>query len=196
MTADPLDPWVKGAANLYTKEFFERLKRHLNPGGVVTMYIQLFETTRKRSRVRSPPFSKSFRTERLWGNTYDGKGHDMVLLGQVEPLRIDLDEVTEGLAVPSTPGGAIATRSRHGSSVELFATYAGRRPDLAEWLKDAAINRDRNLRMQYLAGIGLNLDESAAIYADILTYRRFPEDLFKSAEGMESLRRAIEDSDR
>ena len=65
-----------------------------------------------------------------------------------------------------------------------------------EWLRDAVINRDRNLRMQYLAGLGLNLDDSAAIYSDILTYRRFPEDLFKSAEGMESLRRAIEDSDR
>ena len=50
--------------------------------------------------------------------------------------------------------------------------------------------------MQYLAGIGLNLDDSAAIYADMLTYRRFPEDLFNSAEGMESLQRAIEDSDR
>ena len=50
--------------------------------------------------------------------------------------------------------------------------------------------------MQYLAGMGLNLDESAAIYADMLAYRRFPEDLFISAEGMESLQRAIEDSDR
>ena len=63
ITADPLDPWVKGAANLYTKEFFEAVKRHLNPGGVVTMYIQLFETTRKRLRAQSPPFLKFFRTE-------------------------------------------------------------------------------------------------------------------------------------
>ena len=82
------------------------------------------------------------------------------------------------------------------SAMDLFATYAGRRSELVEWLSDAVINRDRNLRMQYLAGMGLNLDESAAIYADILAYRRFPDDLFKSAEGMESLRRAIEDSDR
>ena len=44
ITVDPLDPWVKGAANLYTKEFVEAMKQHLNPGGSVTMYIQLFET--------------------------------------------------------------------------------------------------------------------------------------------------------
>ena len=46
--------------------------------------------------------------------------------------------------------------------------------------------------MQYLAGIGLNLDDSAAIYAGMLAYRRFPEDLFVSAEGrVDSLREAI-----
>jgi hypothetical protein len=55
----------------------------------------------------------------------------------------------------------------------------GRRaPDLVEWLSGAAINRDRNLRMQYLASFGLNLDDRAAIYADMLEYRRFPTDIF------------------
>src|SRR5262245_60788483 len=34
ITSDPLDPWVKGAAALYTREFFEIAKQHLNPGGV------------------------------------------------------------------------------------------------------------------------------------------------------------------
>ena len=33
ITSDPLDPWVKGAAMLYTREFFELLKSKLNPGG-------------------------------------------------------------------------------------------------------------------------------------------------------------------
>ena len=44
ITSDPLDPWVKGAATLYTREFFEIVKRHLNPGGVVTLFVQLYES--------------------------------------------------------------------------------------------------------------------------------------------------------
>ena len=36
-------------------------------------------------------FFEVFRTGAVWGNTYQGLGHDMILLGQVEPLRIDLD---------------------------------------------------------------------------------------------------------
>src|SRR5262249_3364879 len=45
ITSDPLDPWVKGAASLYTREFFETARRHLNPGGVMTLYVQLFESS-------------------------------------------------------------------------------------------------------------------------------------------------------
>src|SRR6185312_13068519 len=41
ITSDPLDPWVKGAATLYTAEFFEVVKNHLNEGGVVTLFVQL-----------------------------------------------------------------------------------------------------------------------------------------------------------
>src|SRR4029077_5802604 len=40
ITSDPLDPWVKGAAMLYTVEFFEMAKQHLNPDGVVTLFVQ------------------------------------------------------------------------------------------------------------------------------------------------------------
>jgi hypothetical protein len=116
------------------------------------------------------------------------------LLGQVEPLRIDLDKMEKrvGYRDPSSKMPQSLADVGMNSPVDLFATYAGRAPDLKPWLTGAAINRDRNLRMQYLAGFGLNLDDSASIYAGMLAYRRFPEDLFTSAEGrIDSLREAI-----
>ena len=65
------------------------------------------------------------------------------------------------------------------SATDLFSTYAGKRPDLDPWMADAMINRDRNMRLQYLAGLGLNLYQSEAIYADMLKYAtRYPEELF------------------
>jgi len=193
ITADPLDPWVKGAANLYTKEFFETVKRRLNPGGVVTVYIQLFETTNDAVKSAVATFLDVFPNGTIWGNTHEGKGHDMVLLGQADPLQINLDALEQRLMRPEY---ARVVQSLHevamDSSLDLFATYAGRKADLTEWLQGAAINRDQNLRMQYLAGFGLNLDDSAQIYADLLAYRRFPDTLFTSAEGrVERLRQAF-----
>jgi spermidine synthase len=194
ITVDPLDPWVKGAANLYTSEFYEVMKQHLNPGGVVTMYIQLFETNQDAVKSSVATFFEVFPNATIWGNPYQAQGHDMVLLGQVEPLKIDLDDMEQRVGYrggDSKMAQSLAEVGRN-SPVDLFATYAGRASDLKPWLTGAAINRDRNLRMQYLAGIGLNADDSAAIYAGMLAYRRFPEDLFFSAEGrVDSLRQAI-----
>jgi spermidine synthase len=79
------------------------------------------------------------------------------------------------------------------SATDLFSTYAGKRPDLDPWMSDAVINRDRNLRLQYLAGLGLNLYQSDVIYADMLKYAtRFPEELFiGSPATMQALRNGV-----
>jgi spermidine synthase len=173
ITADPLDPWVKGAANLYTREFFDAVKEHLNPGGVVTMYIQLFETNSDAVKSALATFFEVFPNGTVWGNTYGGHGHDMVLLGQTAPLRIAADEMDDRLRSPeyTRVAQSLDEVGIH-SAADLLSNYVAQGADLAEWLKGAAINRDRNLRMQYLAGTGLNLDESAAIYADMLAHRR------------------------
>ena len=42
ITSDPLDPWIKGAATLFTEEFFRVIRAHLNPGGVLTQFVQLY----------------------------------------------------------------------------------------------------------------------------------------------------------
>src|SRR5262245_33667778 len=193
ITLDPLDPWVKGAATLYTKEFFEAARSRLNPGGVITVYVQLFETNLEAVKSTVATFFEVFPNGTIWGNTYEGKGHDMVLLGQVEPQRIDLNEM-ERRAASSKIAQSFSEIGMN-SAVDLFATYAGRRSDLTGWLKDAVINLDRNLRMQYLAGLGLDLDNSAAIYADMLSHRRFPVDLFVGTQTqLDSLRTLIQNS--
>ena len=185
---------MKGAANLYTKEFYEVMKQHLNPGGMVTMYIQLFETNLDAVKSSVATFFEVFPNGTIWGNPYQGQGHDMVLLGQVEPLRIDLDQMEQRVDYRGGDSQMAQSLAEVGmnSPVDLFATYAGRALDLKQWLSGAAINRDRNLRMQYLAGFGLNVDDSAAIYSGLLAYRRFPEDSSSAPKGrVDSLREAI-----
>jgi spermidine synthase len=182
---------VKGAAALYTKEFFEAARARLNPGGVVSVYVQLFETNLDAVKSTVATFFDIFPNGTIWGNTYQGKGHDMLLLAQVEPLRIDLNGMER--RVFSSEIGRSLQEVGFDSVLDLFATYAGRRSDLAPWLRDAAINLDRNLRMQYLAALGLDRDDSAAIYAGMLVYRRFPQDLFIGTPSqMSTLRTAIE----
>ncbi len=62
ITSDPIHPWVKGMASLYTTEYFELCKKHLNPGGIVTQWVPLYESSfGDRCRVRLLRSSRHFR---------------------------------------------------------------------------------------------------------------------------------------
>jgi len=41
--SEPSNPWVSGVASLFTREFYRRVKPHLNEGGVLAQWIQLYE---------------------------------------------------------------------------------------------------------------------------------------------------------
>jgi spermidine synthase len=185
ITSDPLDPWVKGAAMLYTREFWEEAKRHLNPGGVITVFVQLYESNLAAVKSEVATFFEAFPHGMIFANLHNGQGYDVVLLGQLEPTRINLDEVEAKLNAPDYAAvkQSLAEIGMH-SAVDLFGTYAGQASDFKEWIKDAEINRDRNLRLQYLAGRGLNLYQADVIYRDMAVYGQEPVDVFDGSEQM------------
>ncbi len=192
ITSDPLDPWVKNAATLYTKEFWEAAKRHLNPGGVVTVFVQLYESSPEAVKSEIGTFLEVFPQGFVVANVFDGRAQDTVLIGQVDPF-VDLDQMDVRLK-DSTYAAVARSLGEVGiySVVDLLASYAGNAADLKDWLSGAAINTDRSLRLQYLAGLGFNQHVGDRIYADMLRYRRFPEDLFWSATGLAArLRQAM-----
>ena len=194
VTSDPLDPWVKGAAMLYTREFFEEVKKHLNPGGVVTLFVQLYESNPEAVKSEFGTFFEAFPNGVVFGNTTNGEGYDTVLVGSLQPMHIDVDDIQARLRRPEYAILAQSLRQiGFSSALDLFSTFSGRASDLRPWLADAAINRDRNLRLQYLAGLGLNVYQAGPIYADLLKYRGDPGDLFVgSDETLRALRSMIQ----
>ncbi len=180
VTSDPLDPWVKGAATLYTKEFFDVVKEHLNPGGVVTLFVQLYESSPEAVKSEIATFFQAFPNGAVFGNTNNGSGYDLVLVGQMGgTMHINVDDIEQRL---QSPQYAQVAQSLHeigiNSATDLFATFAGNEPMLRPWLADAQINHDRNLRLQFLAGLGLNRYDQATIYSQMLQYRHYPDGLF------------------
>jgi spermidine synthase len=179
ITSDPIHPWVKGSATLYSKEYFELVKQHLNPGGIVTQWVPLYESDLSTVKSELATFFDVFPDGTIWGNDTAGGGYDTVLLGQAEPTRIDVDQLQAKLERPDQARVAASMREvGFGSAIALLSTYAGQGPDLRSWLEDAEINLDGNLRLQYLAGLALNNSMEGAIYSQMLTYRRYPENLF------------------
>jgi spermidine synthase len=170
ITSDPIHPWIKGAATLYTREYFELCKRRLNPGGVVAQWAPLYESSLETVRSEIATFFEVFPNGTIWSNSMNGPGYDVVLLGTAGIPRIDVDALEARLARPD-----------HARVVDLRA-----------WLRGAPINRDRDLRLQYLAGMSLNQNGAEFIYDDMLLHRRFPDGLFIASDvRKQALRKAL-----
>ena len=105
---------------------------------MVTLFVQLYESNTEAVKSEIATFLEVFPNGIVWGNTNEGKGYDLVLLGQVEPTKIDVDAIQAKLQRPEYAPVAQSLREiGMNSAVDLFSTYAGRKPDLEPWLRDA-----------------------------------------------------------
>lgn len=192
ITSDPVHPWIKGAATLYTREYFEMCKRHLNPGGVVTQWVPLYESRLDTVRSEIATFFEVFPNGSIWSNHMGGPGYDVVLIGTVEPVRIDVDALQSRLERVDHARVARSLREvRFASALEIVSAYAGQARDLREWLRGAEINDDRSLRLQYLAGMGLNTQAADYILDELLERRRYPDNLLTTSDAVREQLRQI-----
>jgi spermidine synthase len=195
ITSDPLDPWVKGAAALYTREFWQLCKAHLNDGGVVTVFLQLYETTDDAVKSEIATFLEAFPNGAVFANEVEGMGYDAVLLGRAGDAPIDAASLQDRLGSARYENVARSLRAvGFDSALDLLATFAAQATDMSEWLRGAAINTDANLRLQYLAAEGLNERRAAEIFNELLgSGPRFPERLFAGTPAqLEELRQRLQ----
>ena len=76
---------------------------------MVTQWVPLYESDADTVKSELATFFEVFPNGTIWGNDIDGEGYDIVLLGQAEPRKINLDAMQERLGKPENQrGGAIA----------------------------------------------------------------------------------------
>ncbi len=208
ITSDPIDPWVKGCAALSTVEYYQTCRDHLNPGGSVSIWFPLHENSLDSTKSAIATFFQVFPHGSVWSNERDGAGYDVLLFGQVEPTVIDVDELQRRLDRPDhqlvkqslrdVGFGEIQSRTDEVAlvpeeGIDLLTTYAGQASLLKEWTGGAQINTDRNLRLQYLAGMSLNSYMGERILCGILMDYRFPDQTFVgSPEAIDTLKQALD----
>ena len=182
ITTDPIHPWVKGTSTLYSKQYYELVKNRLKPGGVVAQWLPIYDSDLETVKTELATFFAVFPQGTVWSNNVRGQGFDLVLLGATKPVTVNVDDLQHRLDQPEYRSvvQSLADVGFH-SAVDLLATYAGRAGDLRPLLVDAPINDDSNMRLQYLAGLGLNSMADQSIYRAILEYRRFPDGLLAGA---------------
>ncbi len=193
ITSDPIHPWIKGAATLYTTEYFETAKKHLNPGGVISQWVPLYDSTEDVVKSEFATFFKSFPNGTAWSNDIRGRGYDVVLIGQDGPAVLNLDALSQRLSQPDHERVKQSLEDvGFRPALSVLSTFVGEGQGLRPWMADGEINTDRDLRLQYLAGLVVNFNDPDGIQRSFLRFRQYPAGVFTGSPYLiESLRQAL-----
>lgn len=170
ITADPIHPWVKGSAALYTSEFFQLCRSRLNPDGIMTLWVPLYESNEAAVKCELATFFQTFPESSIWSGQGDRIGYDLVVVGSANNRPIDPQQLLSKLeANPPLQFSFAEMGLTHNDALRhRFVAYG---KDLAPWLAHAAINRDHNLRLQYLAGTNPDYEIAQYLLSSMLEAR-------------------------
>jgi spermidine synthase len=92
IVSEPSHPWVPGVANLFTQEFFELGRAHLNDEGVFVQWVQIYQLSTESLRSVLATYHKVFPHVLMFRVGGLNKGKDLILVGSNRPLTLDLIE--------------------------------------------------------------------------------------------------------
>jgi spermidine synthase len=98
VSVDTLDPKHAGNGNLYTREFYELSRRVLKPGGIFVQWLPYHQVDNTSLKTIARTFQDVYPHATMWLNRF--KGYTL-LLGTVEPLRIDLARLQAHFRTPA-----------------------------------------------------------------------------------------------
>lgn len=140
IVAQPSHPWIAGAANVFTHEFFELTQSRLNPGGIYGQWVNLFNMDATTLRILFKTFFDVYPEGLTIGNLYTG---DYLLFGSDRPLVFDYQRVQARMDRPE-----IARAFEHYDvrTAEDVLTYLGlSRREILAVTADSEMNLDTNI---------------------------------------------------
>ena len=186
ISSDSIHPWVRGSAILYSQEYYELCKARLKPGGIMVQWIPLYQTDWATVSCELATFLKVFPAATLWSSGADRRfGYDIIAVAQADETPIDLQAVQD--RIDNNPELKAALKEVDLDSVEkLFNHYVGYGKDLETMLQNAEINRESNLKLEYMAGMASYMQEPDAILRLVLRALRYPTEVFVNDEKFRS----------
>jgi spermidine synthase len=146
VTADVIHPIYAGSGNLYSKEYFEIIRRVLKPGGLVLQWVA---GTDAEYKTIARTFLSVFPETTVWG---DGS----LLVGSVEPLHLRRRDFEWKLQIPGRARGA------HDLGVktfeELLAVYKAGPKELGAFVGPGPILSDDRPLVEYFLSLPRDRD--------------------------------------
>ena len=119
IVSEPSNPWVSGVSSLFTREFYQRIRRHLAPRGLLVQWIQLYEIGPSLVATVMRALGEAFADYAVFA----ASDHDLLIVASEAPLPLP-----PSAEVFEHPGVAQELRTVHILSAgDLDARYLGNR---------------------------------------------------------------------
>lgn len=170
IVSQPSNPWIAGAAALFTRESFEAMKRRLAPGGLACIWVQIANMPAENIRILARTWADVWPYPSIWRPS----GPDALLfIGAEQPLAVDLEQVKRKLANAQL----LSSMQRIGvpSPAEFIAKLVVADEHVRAAVRGALINTDDNSRIEYdTPPNAMARDESRRIWELFRAYRVDP----------------------
>ncbi len=165
ITADPIHPWFKGSAYLYSSEYFELAARHLRPGGVIAQWLPLYELTPQDLASIVRTFQQHFAHTMMWLTHYDA-----ALVGSNAPFVIDEAELERRMATPDVASDLRSVEM--GSAADLLSYFVMGTGGMKQFAKNGTLNTDNHLYLEFSAPFSIATPALMAANIEAIAARR------------------------
>jgi spermidine synthase len=150
--SQPSHPWLAGAGNLFTREFFEIVAARLNDRGIYTQWVNLFnmDATTLRSILRA--YFEVFPHGFTFVNQSSG---DLLMFGSKQTLLFDYRLILQRMQIPPIKRALAAARLDHPESLLWYFSLSREEAMIAA--ADMPANTDTRIFSEVrLAGMRVN----------------------------------------
>lgn len=166
--SEPSDPWISGAcSNLFTREFFELSKKHLNEGGIFLQWVPVYDASVSDFRTLLNTFAQVYDHSTLWTATDKG---DMLFVGSEKPIEMDYNRLGKCLSerrVMEDLGG-IGIKS---ADDFLAKTFVMSEEETKGFADGASINTDDRPVIEFSAPLSILMSGDPDLRGEISRYK-------------------------
>lgn len=94
--SEPSNPWMAGVSGVFSREYYETCRQRLATNGIMAQWVQVYETNDEAVQMVFATFTSVFPYLSVW----QGSMGDLILIGTVRPLRVNLNELEKRFNLP------------------------------------------------------------------------------------------------
>jgi SAM-dependent methyltransferase len=147
IVSEPSNPWMTGAASLFTREFFQLIRRRLRPDGVFIQWLQLYEISTENVLSIIATLRSVFPRVTIFRSQHAQV--DLLLVASFRPLAMEGARLACRMRAPRMRG-ALA-RIQITSLGDLVARYLVSPAEVDRLVRGVPVNTDDNARIEFSA---------------------------------------------